>query len=246
MSTYLLAFIVSDYTYIEGYRQRVYSRPEYIANGDAAFALDVGISALEALESYTGINYTLSKMYQASIPQFSAGAMENWGLVTYRESALLFNKTTTTTSSKQSTEVVIAHEYAHQWFGDLVSPKWWKYIWLNEGFASYLQYYIGDKVGVPTTQEYNVQDYILIYLLERSNTVIGIRNFLDCPSPIFLLLLRLLSSTTSIIFLLRISLEMSTHQSTYQLIMKNKFSFIFDIYCSPYCSENVYTCFSGL
>lgn len=163
MSTYLLAFIVSDYTYIEGYRQRVYSRPEYIANGDAQFALDVGIPALEALENYTSINYTLSKMYQASIPQFSAGAMENWGLVTYRETGLLFNKTTVTTSSKQAIEVVIAHEYSHQWFGDLVSPKWWKYIWLNEGFASYLQYYIGDKVGLQ-------HEYLSRYSYTHGNT----------------------------------------------------------------------------
>lgn len=146
MSTYLLAFIVSDFTYIEGYRQRVYSRPQYIANGDAAFALDVGIDTLEALETYTRVNYTFSKIYQVSIPQFSAGAMENWGLVTYREAYLLFNKSTVTTSTKQSIELVIAHEYVHQWFGNLVSPKWWKYIWLNEGFARYLQYYIGDKV----------------------------------------------------------------------------------------------------
>lgn len=147
MSTYLVAFIVSDFTYIEAENQRVYSRPDYIEYGNGDFALSVGIPCLKALEEYTGVNYSLSKMYQASIPDFSAGAMENWGLVTYRETALLFNKTTTTTSSKQSIEVVIAHEYTHQWFGDLVGPEWWSYLWLNEGFASYLQYHVGAVVS---------------------------------------------------------------------------------------------------
>lgn len=148
MSTYLVAFIVSDFEYVESGKQRVYSRPDSIKNGDANFALDVAITILDELEEYTGVPYSLEKMYQASIPQFSAGAMENWGLVTYRETALLFNKTTTTTGSKQSIEVVIAHEYTHQWFGDLVGPQWWSYLWLNEGFASYLQYIIGGKVTI--------------------------------------------------------------------------------------------------
>lgn len=147
MSTYLVAFVVSDYKYAEEENQRVYSRPDYIENGDANFALSVGVPCLKALANYTGVPYSLTKMYQISIPDFSAGAMENWGLVTYRESALIFNKSTTTTSSKQSIEVIISHEFAHQWFGDLVSPEWWNYLWLNEGFASYLQYHIGAVVS---------------------------------------------------------------------------------------------------
>lgn len=146
MPTYLVAFVVSDFTYVENGNHRVYARPDYISKGYGDFALDVGSPILEALEEYTKVPYSLKKMYQISLPHFSAGAMENWGLVTYRESALMYGKSISTTSTKQSIEVVISHEFVHQWFGDLVGPKWWSYLWLNEGFASFLQYEIGGKV----------------------------------------------------------------------------------------------------
>lgn len=146
MPTYLVAFVVSDFKYVGDNYHRVYARPDYIDNGYGDFALEVGVPVIQALEEYTKVPYSLEKIYQISLPHFSAGAMENWGLVTYRESALLYNKGTTTISSKQSTEVVISHEFVHQWFGDLVGPKWWSYLWLNEGFASFLQYEIGGKV----------------------------------------------------------------------------------------------------
>lgn len=82
--------------------------------------------------------------------------MENWGLVTYRESALLYNSSTKTVATKQSIEVVISHEFTHQWFGDLVGPQWWTYLWLNEGFASFLQYEIGGKVSFSISMGYHV------------------------------------------------------------------------------------------
>lgn len=150
MPTYLVAFVVSDFTYVKSAndKYRVYARPDYITQGSADFALEVAVPIIEELEDYTKASYSLNKIYQISLPHFSAGAMENWGLVTYRESALLYNKGTSTISSKQSTEVVIAHEFVHQWFGDLVGPKWWSYLWLNEGFASFLQYEIGGKVSL--------------------------------------------------------------------------------------------------
>ncbi|XP_076397775.1 aminopeptidase N-like [Megachile rotundata] len=145
MSTYLVAFVVSDYGKVNTSDDsfRVWTKPH--ALDQAKYALDAGENLMKKLEEYTGIGYgvsTLGKMDQISIKDFSAGAMENWGLVTYRESALLYEEGVTTLRSKQSITTVIAHEFAHQWFGNLVSPKWWKYIWLNEGFADYLQYFI--------------------------------------------------------------------------------------------------------
>lgn len=103
------------------------------------------------LEDYTLIPYPLEKLYQIAVPSMG-GAMENWGLVTYSESGLLYKNNENTAIQKQATELVIAHEFVHQWFGDLVGPSWWSYLWLNEGFASFLQYKIGGKVRQnPTT-----------------------------------------------------------------------------------------------
>ncbi|XP_015604742.1 aminopeptidase N [Cephus cinctus] len=145
MSTYLVAFVVSDYGYVSNAEGtfRVWTRKNAI--NTTAYALTLGESELEYLQNYTMIPFALPKMDQISIPDFSAGAMENWGLVTYRETALLYQEGVTSLSSKQSIATVISHEFAHQWFGNLVSPAWWKYLWLNEGFATYFQYYTTDE-----------------------------------------------------------------------------------------------------
>ncbi|KAK4881205.1 hypothetical protein RN001_004524 [Aquatica leii] len=140
MSTYLIAFIVSKFVYKQSEPTpnnitfRIYTRQDAIEQAD--FAKEVGPKALSYFENYFKVKYALPKQDMIAIPDFSAGAMENWGLITYRETLLLFDNMTTSEISKYSIANVICHELAHQWFGNLVTMKWWTDLWLNEGFAT--------------------------------------------------------------------------------------------------------------
>uniref|UniRef100_A0A674CML7 Aminopeptidase n=1 Tax=Salmo trutta TaxID=8032 RepID=A0A674CML7_SALTR len=150
MSTYLLAFTVSDFHSIGSTHERVdiktYARPEAIKAGQAKYAASITGNILAFYEN------------QIALPDFSAGAMENWGLVTYRETALLYEEGVSSTSNKEWIATVIAHELAHQWFGNLVTMKWWNDLWLNEGFATYISYMGVDHIE-PT---WNIKDLIVL------------------------------------------------------------------------------------
>uniref|UniRef100_A0A4W5P8L6 Aminopeptidase n=1 Tax=Hucho hucho TaxID=62062 RepID=A0A4W5P8L6_9TELE len=164
MSTYLLAFTVSDFDFIGSTHERVdiktYARPEAIKAGQAKYAASITGNILAFYESpgVFKMNYPLSKLDQIALPDFSAGAMENWGLVTYRETALLYEEGVSSTSNKEWIATVIAHELAHQWFGNLVTMKWWNDLWLNEGFATYISYMGVDHIE-PT---WNIKDLIVL------------------------------------------------------------------------------------
>ncbi len=149
MSTYLLAFIVGQFEYVEkksksGVLVRVYTTPG--KKHQAGFALEVTIKVLDFYEKYFDIKYPLNTLDMVAIPDFIHGAMENWGAVTYRESALLVDEKHSSAVNKQWVALVIAHELAHQWFGNLVTMEWWTHLWLNEGFASYIEYLAVDKL----------------------------------------------------------------------------------------------------
>lgn len=133
-STYLIAYVVGELESISDGRISVYST--YNAKlGE--YALKVAVKVLDFFEKYFGIDYPLEKLDMVAIPEFSMGAMENWGLVTYRETSLLFNKKTSSMYQRARIAETVAHELAHQWFGNLVTPAWWDDLWLNEGFATW-------------------------------------------------------------------------------------------------------------
>ncbi len=141
MATYLLAFVIGPLEAIEettrtGTKVGVWALPDRIAHG--RWGLEESIRILDYLNAYYGVRYPLAKLDHISLQDFAAGAMENWGAITYRERILLLDPTTSSAQTRQNITDVIAHETAHMWFGDLVTMAWWDDLWLNESFATWM------------------------------------------------------------------------------------------------------------
>ncbi|RNE99040.1 aminopeptidase-like protein [Trypanosoma rangeli] len=158
MSTYLLAWAIGEFEYVERRIKKTHGvengQPEdtlvrvFTPEGKtpkASFALDVACQVLPLYEEFFESNYILPKADLLAIPDFAAGAMENWGLITYRETALLCDENSSA-FQRQYVAIVVAHELAHQWFGNLVTMQWWKELWLNESFATYMEYWSINKL----------------------------------------------------------------------------------------------------
>ncbi|XP_053685986.1 aminopeptidase N-like, partial [Sabethes cyaneus] len=149
MQTYIVAFLVSDFAS----ERQVVNEPNQLAISTVArptakdqltYSVEASVRFLRAFEEYFDYSYSLSKMDNVAIrdSDFYFGAMENWGLVTYRESYIVFDSATVDETRKVSAVRIIGHEYTHQFFGNLLAPKWWSYLWLNEGFAQLYEYYL--------------------------------------------------------------------------------------------------------
>ncbi|KAK4659472.1 Aminopeptidase 2 mitochondrial [Podospora pseudocomata] len=183
MSTYLVAFVVGELNYIETNEfrvpVRVYAPPgQDIEHG--RFSLNLAAKTLAFYEKVFGIEFPLPKMDQIAIPDFAQGAMENWGLVTYRVVDLLLDEKASGAATKERVAEVVQHELAHQWFGNLVTMDWWDGLWLNEGFATWASWY-SCNIFYP---EWKVWETYVVDNLQRALSLDSLRSSHPIEVPV--------------------------------------------------------------
>ncbi|XP_046947665.1 glutamyl aminopeptidase isoform X2 [Lynx rufus] len=161
MSTYLVCFAVHQFDRVDRISKRgvpltIYVQPEQ--KHTAEYAATITKIVFDYFEEYFAMDYALPKLDEIAIPDFGTGAMENWGLITYRETNLLYDPQESASSNRQRVASVVAHELVHQWFGNIVTMEWWEDLWLNEGFASFFEF-----LGVNQAEkEWQMRDQMLL------------------------------------------------------------------------------------
>nr|XP_034956187.1 aminopeptidase Q isoform X2 [Zootoca vivipara] len=170
MSTYITAFAVCNFDYVttveRGNEIRIWARKDAIKNGSAEYALNITGPIFSFMEDLLNISYPLPKTDLLALPDMAAGAMENWGLITFQEMSLLYHPEDKFSHQKYWICKIISHEIAHQWFGNLVTMHWWNDLWLNEGFASYLEY-LGTYYIMPTLPLDKIFSYAVLQPILR-------------------------------------------------------------------------------
>jgi len=149
MPTYLVCVIVGFYSSLShrtqcGVPVSVFTPSGRTRHGE--YALDIAVKAVQFFTKFFGLSYTLPKIDLVAVPDFYIGAMENWGLLTFRETALLFDPDHGSERSREYVAILVTHEVAHQWFGNLVSLAWWDQLWLKEGFATWASFLATDHI----------------------------------------------------------------------------------------------------
>lgn len=189
MSTYLLAWAVGEFEYIQGYTNDLYYDDKplpvsiYTTKGytkDAEFALSIAPKIVDLFSKVFQVKYPLPKLDLIAVHSFSHNAMENWGLITYRSTALLYSPEKSAPSYKQNVAYVVAHEIAHQWFGNLVTMQWWDELWLNEGFATWVGYYAVDHLF----PEWDIFSEFISSSLQQALRLDGLRNSHPIKVPV--------------------------------------------------------------
>ena len=169
VSTYLIYLGVGEFEYLTGKAGKIQIRVVTTKGNTSKgkFSLELGKKLLTSYEKYFGIKFPLPKLDLIAVPDFAAGAMENWGAITFRETILLYDPKTSSTRTKQFIAEVISHEIAHMWFGNLVTMKWWNDLWLNESFATFMATKIVDRF-------YPEWDYWDQFLDDAMNTAMSL------------------------------------------------------------------------
>ncbi|XP_011645641.1 endoplasmic reticulum aminopeptidase 1-like isoform X2 [Pogonomyrmex barbatus] len=183
MSTYLVAFVVCDFKRVFELTKRNTSVSVYAASHmlpQTKYAMTTAARIMDYFESFFGIPYPLPKQDLIAIPDFESVAMENWGLITFRESLLMYDTKETSTEIQEYIAVIMAHELAHQWFGNLVTMKWWNDVWLNEGAATFFEY----KGVNHISPEWGMMDLFILHKTQRALELDALANSHPVSVPV--------------------------------------------------------------
>ncbi len=189
MSTYLVAFVMGRFNKVSTITTHGVEINTYAVLNQSKsmlkFPSQIAAEVIDFYDDLFDVKYPLPKLDQVAIPDFEAGAMENWGLVTYRESCLLADEKTPK-HKRDYVATVIAHELSHQWFGNLVTMKWWEYLWLNESFANMMEYYAIDKLHPDWNiwEEYYTYDCLSALMKDAIPGVQPVQQDIDDPDEI--------------------------------------------------------------